>query len=209
MHPDNLKLVQQYSGLGEDLVIPQAKARDKQLREIEQLLQESPIPMVGQLQAAPGGAPQQQFQSSVAIDPVWDYHQWEMEKIQDWLSTESAFNEIRKGNMKGIENVKLHGQAHKDALAQQQGAPHIEPPKVSMTMQVTDPTTIAQFAQAAGATSTTPDDIAASQIPDQREQAAKTQHAAAQAQHQSVLAAKEAVAPVKTNVPPQAPVVKE
>lgn len=42
-HPDNLKLIKQYSGL-ENLVIPGAEARDKQLREIEQMLGEPPIP---------------------------------------------------------------------------------------------------------------------------------------------------------------------
>jgi hypothetical protein len=42
-HPDNLKLIKQYSGL-KDLVIPGAEARDKQLREIEQMLQEPPVP---------------------------------------------------------------------------------------------------------------------------------------------------------------------
>ncbi len=206
LHPDNLKLVKQYSGL-KDLIIPGAEARDKQLREIEQLLNEPPIPDQSQMVQYEQGAQQMMAQGqqpplppmtcSVPIDVDWDFHKAEMDKVQEWLNSDACSEQQRKGNVLGIQNVKLHGAAHRQALQAQTPPPHIEPPKVSMTMAVTDPSTIAQFAQAAGATATTPDGIATSQVMDDRKTAAETQHVAAQAQHQSVLAAKEAVSPAK------------
>ncbi len=203
--PDNLKLIKQYSRL-KDLVIPGAEARDKQLQEIEQLLNEPPIPnpndpqyqqAAQQAMAQGQQPPPPPMTCSVPIDADWDFHKAEMDKVQEWLSSDACSEQQRKGNVQGIQNVKLHGAAHRQALQAQTPPPHIEPPKVSMTMAVTDPSTIAQFAQAAGATATTPDGIANSQVLDERETAAKTQHVAAQAQHQSVLAAKEAVSPAK------------
>ena len=236
LHPDNQKLIKQYSGLT-DLVIQAADSRDKQLEEIEQMLQEPPIPDVNspqypqyqqamaqwqqQEQAArsqhyaqhvqSGGdpsayqspqepmvqPPQPPLTSSIPIDAVYDFHQFEYDKLQEWLNSRTCREELRKGNQQGVQNIKLHGNLHKAQIdaAAQQNAPKVEPPKVSLTMAVTDPNTISQFAQAAGATATTPQDIANSQIPDQQETAAKTAHISSQAQHVSVLAAKEETEP--------------
>ncbi len=236
LHPDNQKLIKQYSGLS-DLVIPAANSRDKQLEEIEQMLKEPPVPDVNSPQyaqyqealqqwrmqeatartahfaahVASGGdanayqspqqplvqQPQPPLTSSVQIDVVYDQHADEYAKLVEWVNTESCREEIRKGNQQGVQNVKLHGNLHKAQIdaAAQANAPKVEPPKVSLTMAVTDPTTIAQFAQAAGATEATPQGIAQSQVADNQETAAKTAHIGAQAQHASVLAAKEAVEP--------------
>lgn len=156
--PDNLKLGLQLSGL-EDFVIPGAEARDKQLREIEQLLGQKPVPPdpMAVQQAQASGQPPPPPTPSVPIDPVWDYHQAEMDKVQEWLSSDERVQEERQGNLAGIENVKLHGQAHKDALAAQQGQPQGKPPSVSIAFgDVTDPKAQAQILAEAGI-QTTPD----------------------------------------------------
>ena len=77
-------------------------------------------------------ATQQLTKPTVPIDPVWDFHQQHIQTIQDWLASQDRFDEEAKGNFDGIENVKLHGMAHKQALQAQQGAPQGKPPSVSI-----------------------------------------------------------------------------
>lgn len=203
MAPDNLKLFSQLGGVP-DFIIPGAQARDKQLREIEEMLQQGPVPDPAQMQQyqqaamasiqqgqQPGPPP---MTSSVPIDPVWDYHQAERDKVQEWLSSDARFEEERKGNTQGVANVRLHGALHQaqiDKLAQQ-NAPKPEPPKISLTAQVTDPNAISQLLGEAGIQAA-PEDIAASQVPEQQKTAAETQNQAASAFHKSALAAREIV----------------
>jgi hypothetical protein len=218
--PDNLKLIKQYGGIN-DLIIPGAEARDKALREIEQLLQETPVPDPTQMQqwqtqaqqAVANGqaAPPEPETCSIQIDPDWDFHQPIIDKVQEYLNSDSAFEETQKGNVRGLQNVKLYGMAHKKALAAQQQPSMGKPPNISITAQVTDPRTIAQILQLDGIQAD-PDNLAESMVPDLQQKAAQTQHSAAQAQHASVLAAKEAVEPVTTSFnpqPPPEPAVKE
>jgi hypothetical protein len=116
--PDNLKLGLELSGM-EDFVIPGAEARDKQLREIEELLNSEPRPVqVDPTQPVDPNAPPQ-LESSVKVDPDFDYHQAEFDKVQQWLSSEDRVREERKGNVLGIQNVRLHGLAHKAILDKQ------------------------------------------------------------------------------------------
>lgn len=211
MQPDNLKLVKQYSGLT-DLIIPGAEARDKQLEEIEQLLQESPGPDPAQMpqwmQAAQQAAAQGQqpppppMKSSIDIGQ-YDFDQAEFDKCKEWLSSRACREEIRRGNQKGVQNVTLHAQQHEDRLKQvaQQNAPKGPPPKVSISAAVTDPTAVSELLGEVGV-QTSPENIEASTMPEQQNKVADTQLKAASAQHKSVLAAKEAVAPVKTNSTP-------
>lgn len=215
MQPDNLKLMKQLGGVS-DFIIPGAEARDKQLEEIDQLLQETPVPDQTQLpqwmraaqmaQAQGQPIPPPPVKPSVDIDPDWDYHQAEADKVQEWLSSRACREEMRKGNIQGIANVKLHGQAHKDALSRlaQQNAPKPEPPRISLTAQIQDPTAISQLLGEAGV-QTSPENIAAAKLPEDQNQAADTQLKAASAQHKAVLAAKEAVAPIKTVSTPPSP----
>ena len=203
MHPDNLKYRSQLSGLT-DFVIIQAEARDKQLEEIEQMLEEPPVPdesqmpqyqqAVQQAMATGQQPPPPPTKSSIPVGKR-DFHAYEVAKGNEWLSSNACRDALRNGKGLGVQNIMLHLDEHDAAIQAAQAPPHVEPPKVSLTMQVTDASTIAQFAQAAGATQTTPQSIASSQVPDQQEQAAKTAHAASQAQHVSVLAAKEAISP--------------
>jgi hypothetical protein len=210
--PDNLKLIKQLSGL-KDLMIPGAEARDKQLWEIERMLNEPPIPDQSQMQEWEQDAQQAEQQgqqpppfpmtSSIPIGKR-DYHQAELDKVQEWLSSTACREEQQKGNVQGIQNVNLHADAHEAAIQAAAPAPQFKPPNISVTAKVDDPSTISKILAMDGVQSN-PQDIAASQVPAQQQQAADTQHKAAQAQHQAVLAAKEFVAPVKSIPSPTAP----
>jgi hypothetical protein len=207
-HPDNLKLIKQYSGL-KDLVIPGAEARDKQLREIEQMLRESPVPdqnspdfptFIQQAQIAITSGqqpPEPPMTSSVPIGK-YDYNQDELDKCIEWLSSPAAYEEIQKGNQAGVQNVQLHADLHADAIAKlaAANAPKPEPMKISAAFKDLDSATKVQALQRDGYQ---PDKEAydTDTVLDQQNVAATTQDKAASATHKSVLAAKEAVAPVK------------
>jgi len=215
-HPDNLKLIKQYSGL-ENLVIPGAEARDKQLREIEQMLKEPPVPDQTQIpqwqQAAQQAIQTQQpeppmpLTSSVPI-AKYDYNQAELDKCIEWLSSNQCFEEIQKGNQQGVDNVTLHADAHAAAIAKAAPPPQFKPPNVTLTAQITDPIAIAALLGEAGA-QTTPENIEASNVPEEQNQAADTSLKAAGAQHKAVLAAKEAVTPIQRPTPPDQAGIKE
>ncbi len=95
-----------------------------------------------------------------------------------------------------MQNVQLHADLHAAAIAKAAPPPQFKPPNVTLTAQITDPVAIAALLGEAGA-QTTPENIEASNVPEQQNQAADTQLKAAGAQHKAVLAAKEAVTPVK------------
>jgi hypothetical protein len=216
MHPDNLKLIKQYSGL-ENLVIPGAEARDKQLREIEQMLKEPPVPDQTQIpqwqqasqQAKMAGQPppEMPLSSSVQIGK-YDYNQAELDKCIEWLSSTACFEEQQKGNSQGVMNVQLHADLHAAAIKAAAPPPQFKPPNVTLTAQITDPIAIAALLGEAGA-QTTPENIEASTVPEQQNMAADTQNKAATAQHKAVLAAKEAVTPIKRNPAPDQAGLKE
>ncbi len=202
-HPDNLKLIKQYSGL-KDLVIPGAEARDKQLREIEQLLRETPIPDESKMpqyilaaqaaEAAGQPVPEIPLISSVPIGK-YDYNDPELDKCIEWLSTAACFEELQKGNDKGVMNVQLHADLHQAAIQQKAEAAQAaaqEPMKISAAFKDLDPATKVQALKRDGYQ---PDEssyeVDAAQS--QQSNAAETQDKAASATHKSVLAAKEAV----------------
>jgi hypothetical protein len=140
--PDNLELAREYSGL-DDLVIPGAESRNKQLREIEQLLQEKPVPpsqqelqqaalqhaaaatqaqMTGQGPPPPPN-PATMVKPSIEVDPIFDFHKYEFEKCQEWLNSEERVAQEKVGNLAGIMNVRLHGLEHFKLMATQQMPP--------------------------------------------------------------------------------------
>lgn len=174
--PENQELFKEFIGI-ENFEIPGASADMQQRREIEELLKSGPSKptpqqveqaIVGMAQKAtqamaqnPGAPPPpppdiNQVEKSletptVPIDPVWDFHQLHIQAIQDWLASQDRFDEEAKGNFDGIENVKLHGMAHKQALEantppQQQG----KPPSVSINFADLPPDGQVQAAQEAG-----------------------------------------------------------
>ena len=87
---------------------------------------------------------------TVPIDPVWDYHQEHFQTIKDWLASQDRFDEEAKGNFPGIENVKLHGEAHKQAIDAAQQPPQGKPPSVSINFADLPPDGQLQAAKEAG-----------------------------------------------------------
>jgi hypothetical protein len=175
--PENQELFKEM--VDDDLEVPGASARIQQLREIEDLLN-SPPPMptpqqaiqfmAQQVQQAMAkGAPEppppnpQQIQQAqlalakqsmptVPIDPEWNFHQFHIEVIQDWLADEQCHQETQKGNILGIENVKAHGEAHKQALQAQTPPPQGKPPSTSINFADLPPDGQLQLAKEANIT---------------------------------------------------------
>jgi len=104
-HPDNVELIQSLIGLT-DFVIPEGDSRDKQHREIEQLLKEQPI-------MGPDGQPQ----PSLPVDPWADDHQVELETVKTWLNSEEGQG-AKEENQMGWQNVKAHGMMHEVEIMQ-------------------------------------------------------------------------------------------
>lgn len=134
-NPDNWSLAKRMWGLSELVIIP-AEARDKQVAEIELLLQQEPLPpdpmelqqiqvqhAAGILDAqAAGGAPPPPMdptalmKPSIPVDEL-DFHAFEFAKCQEWLSSAARRTEDSKGNQAGVLNVKLHALAHQQMMA--------------------------------------------------------------------------------------------
>ena len=171
--PENQELFKEFVGI-EGFEIPGAAADLQQRREIETLLKTGPSqPSPQEVQAAivqmaqqaapavqqggpmpPPPDPQAVAQSlqkpTVPIDPVWDFHQQHIQTIQDWLASQDKFDEEAKGNFEGIENVKLHGMEHKQALQAQSAPPQGKPPSVSINFADLPPDGQLQAAKEAG-----------------------------------------------------------
>lgn len=129
-NPDNIAALQSYFGFSE-LKFTEAICRDKQLAEIEVLLQQSPVPPSPEalqqaqiahasaaIQAEAMGGPEPPpidimslLQPSVPVDEL-DYHQYEGKKGQDWLSSEDCRRQLANGNQEGVMNVRLHTKQH-------------------------------------------------------------------------------------------------
>jgi hypothetical protein len=130
--PANLGFIKSLIGLGE-LVIPGDDARNKQLREIQQLLLSAP--MVVHAGAAPSGAaadanaadnsvaagpqPEVHLVSTVPVDEVLDDHATEFEECRRWASSDAG-QVARAQNPAGFANVRAHAAEHAAALARQQ-----------------------------------------------------------------------------------------
>jgi hypothetical protein len=110
---------------------------------------EPPPQVIQQMQQQ---ATQQLTKPTVPIDPEWDFHQQHIQTIQDWLASQDRFDEEAKGNFEGIENVKLHGMAHKQALQAAQQPPQGKPPSVSINFADLPPDAQIQAAKEAGLT---------------------------------------------------------
>lgn len=171
--PENQELFKEFAGIA-DLVVPGANAALQQKREIEDLLKSGPIQPSPQeieqvvtglaqqasqqmLQGAPAPPPpdidaivQSLQKPTVPIDPEWDFHQQHIQTIQDWLSSQSRFDEEAKGNFEGIENVRLHGMEHKKVLQGMQGSAQGKPPSVSINYKDLPPDGQLQAAKEAG-----------------------------------------------------------
>jgi hypothetical protein len=182
-----------------DLEIPGADARLQQKREIDQLLKSAPIPpspqqiqqaVQGLAQKAlasmqPGQPPppppppqvmmqitQSLTQPSVPIDAEWDFNELHLEEIKDWLASNECYEELQKGNQAGVQNVKLHGDLHKKAIAAQTPPPQQKPPSESINFADLPDAGKIQLAAKGGIT-LSPQDIQAADLKKQAEQALK------------------------------------
>jgi hypothetical protein len=117
--PDNIAFIKGVFGLDE-LSVPGEDAREKQLREIAQLLASAPVvvphPAAAQL---PENATQQFAElPSVPIDELLDDHAAELAEIRRWASSDAG-QLGRAQNPLGFANVRAHATAHQAALARQ------------------------------------------------------------------------------------------
>lgn len=123
--PENIGFIKGVFGLSE-LVVPGEDAREKQLREISQLLASGPIVIHADAQqqtpSTDGGSaahpPVIQELPSVPIDELLDDHAAELAEIRRWASS-NAGQLARMQNPLGFSNVRAHAAAHQAALGRQ------------------------------------------------------------------------------------------
>lgn len=120
MHPENIGLMQNTFGLG-DFYIPGDDDRDKQLREIKELLQGQAMP--GAL--GPDGLPGPEI-PSVNIDPEVDNHPVHIEVCKAFLVSEVGQN-LKKENPGAYQNVLAHLIAHLQLAVMQPPPEETEP----------------------------------------------------------------------------------
>ena len=104
-HPENMKVLKDLLGL-DDLAIPGDTSRDKQWREIIQLLEEMPIET------------EEGFESSVEID-VFDNHEIELAIVAQWLNSAEG-QKAKEQNPMGYLNVRAHAMQHQETIQMQQ-----------------------------------------------------------------------------------------
>lgn len=112
-YPANLGQIRSLIGLN-DFTIPGENERNKQLREIEQMLNEQPI----QQPTLPGLPPAPPM-SSVEVDELLDNHKVEFEECLRWASSDAG-QQARIQNPAGFQNVRAHAAMHQAALMKQQ-----------------------------------------------------------------------------------------
>lgn len=157
--PGNVEEILRLNGF-EELEFTQAEAWRKQIAEIELLLQQAPLPpaveevqgamvdhAAGHVAAAVGGTPPPgplqppPMQPSIPIDKEMDFHQYEWAAGQVWWSSSKRREEEQRGNVAGLQNVKLHLLGHRAEMVMAMAAaapppapvphpgPHAVPPK--------------------------------------------------------------------------------
>jgi hypothetical protein len=111
-HPENMSFIAELIGM-EDLYIPGDDDRNKQLYEISILIQGQPTvagidPMTGQ----------EQYQSTVPVDPEIDNHSTESEVCLAWLKGDVGLA-TKEQNPAAWMNVRAHYMEHQMILQQQ------------------------------------------------------------------------------------------
>lgn len=139
--PMNAGVIRDLLGI-EDLEDPREVSEEKQLAEIDQMLEEPPLPNLQALQQhaeiqqmaaqrtglpVPPPSPEAAFKSSVEVDPDFDNHQYEFETVQAWVNSQDG-QKAKVENPQGFLNVRLHGLAHKALMVQQAMAMMPPPP---------------------------------------------------------------------------------
>jgi hypothetical protein len=108
--PANMRQVKSIMGL-RDFVIPGEDSSNKQLREIEFLLQGQPIPTMAQ---GPQG-PQPQLTSTIPVNPLLDRHEIEFKEIVRWANSPVGIKAARENPM-GFANVQAHAVEHQQNI---------------------------------------------------------------------------------------------
>jgi hypothetical protein len=124
--PANLGFIKSLIGLSE-LVVPGDDARDKQLREIQQLLASAPVVVHAPRaasdgdgeSAASGEKTEAHLISTVPVDELLDDHATEFEECRRWASSDAG-QIARAQNPAGFANVRAHAAEHAGAVARQQ-----------------------------------------------------------------------------------------
>ena len=119
--PENIGFIKGVFGLSE-LVVPGEDSREKQLREISQLLASAPV-IVHAAESTKQGAPGPRATHtvelpSVPIDELLDDHAAELAEIRRWASSDAG-QIARLQNPVGFANVRAHAMAHQAALGRQ------------------------------------------------------------------------------------------
>jgi hypothetical protein len=105
--PANVGFIKNVLGLSE-LVVPGEDSRDKQLREIQQLLASPPLVVEGPHNSA-------MVLPSIAVDALLDDNAVEFEECKRWANSEAG-QSAKLTNPAGFANVRAHAEAHLRAL---------------------------------------------------------------------------------------------
>ncbi|HWY36516.1 MAG TPA: hypothetical protein VNX68_17865, partial [Nitrosopumilaceae archaeon] len=127
--PDNLPLIAKAIGLN-DFHIPGEDDREKQLEEIQILIQAQPMPLPPSPQNPQGGE-----QSSIMPELFVDDHLIEGAVCKGWLVSEAG-RQCKVNNESGYRNVLLHLQAHFQSAQQLQQILNPPPPPAPVVPKV-------------------------------------------------------------------------
>jgi len=162
-----------------DLRIPGLEESEKQMAEIAELLEQSPVP---DMTTPPTPQNPQPLRPSIGIDPDFDNHAVELQRGTDWMNSAEGQQE-KQSNPEGFMNVRLHLMLHKTQLGLQQQSnekkgfmaqaalesikhpkPAPKPPSISFTGQQLGPSERVQALAEAGIDGTQ-DELAAQPVP--------------------------------------------
>ncbi len=174
-HPDNQRLGKDLMGL-QDMTIPGADSCEKQMKEIEDMEKQPPVPdpqavaLIRQSEQQGAQVPPEQLAtipqvSSVDIDPDFDDHQSEFETCVRWINS-PAGQKAKVQTPQWFQNVRLHAMAHKKQLQQNQGDQK-KPPSESINLKDLPPSGKVQMAAQAGI-HLDPNELAAQEVAKQQ-----------------------------------------
>jgi hypothetical protein len=132
--PANIGYIKSVLGLAE-LVVPGEDSRNKQLREIQQLLSSAPIVSERAVASTADSKPNEDsvihdafpivlVLPSVPVDALLDDHAVEFEECKRWANSEAG-QAARMTNPAGFANVRAHAEAHLRAMTTAASAPNL------------------------------------------------------------------------------------
>ena len=159
-HPDNLRLAKDLVGIP-DLTIPGADACEKQMKEIEEMEKQPPVPdpqATQQIRAAEmqgQQVPPQMLANIPMVSSVdlgkYDDDQNEFQTCVRWINSPTG-QKAKRQNPQWFQNVELHADAHKARMDQAKGGPQQKPPGETINLKDLPPSGKIQMAAQAGIT---------------------------------------------------------